>query len=99
MLSAESRFCPHVVIHPEQHKDDLGINEDPEKMAQLIQSATVFHPYPQPAVCGPWDRSHLNTPFTDGSHCGSAVMSLTSTHEGACLVPDPAQWVKDLALL
>ena len=32
-------------------------------------------------------------------HFGSAVMNLTSTHEIAGLIPGPAQWVKDLALL
>ena len=33
------------------------------------------------------------------SHCGSAVMNLTSIHETANLIPGLTQWVKDLALL
>ena len=33
------------------------------------------------------------------SHCGSLVMNLASIHEDAGSIPDPAQWVKDLALL
>ena len=34
-----------------------------------------------------------------GSHCGSAVMNLTSIHEDTGLIPDLAQWDKDPALL
>ena len=33
------------------------------------------------------------------SHCGTAVMNLTSIHEDEDSIPSPAQWVKDLALL
>ena len=34
-----------------------------------------------------------------GSHCGSAVMNLTSIHEDSGLIPGLAQWGKDPALL
>ena len=32
------------------------------------------------------------------SHCGSAVVNLTSIHEDTGLIPGLAQWVKDLVL-
>ena len=37
--------------------------------------------------------------FSGSSHCRSAEMSLIRNHEFAGLIPDPAQWVKDPALL
>ena len=33
------------------------------------------------------------------SHCGSAVINPSSIHEDMDLIPGPAQWAKDLALL
>ena len=33
------------------------------------------------------------------SRCGSVVMNLASIHEEVHLIPDPIQWVKDLAWL
>ena len=33
------------------------------------------------------------------SYCDSTVTNLTSIHEDTGLIPGPAQWVKDLALL
>ena len=33
------------------------------------------------------------------SHCGAAVTNPTRNHEVVGLIPDLAQWVKDLALL
>ena len=36
--------------------------------------------------------------FTWSSHCGSAEMKPTSTHEDAGLIPGLDQWVKVLAL-
>ena len=32
------------------------------------------------------------------SHCGSVVMNLTSIRENEGLIPNQAQWVKDLKL-
>ena len=32
------------------------------------------------------------------SHYGSAIMNPTGIHEDVGSIPDPAQWVKDLAL-
>ena len=29
------------------------------------------------------------------SHCDSVVMNLASIHEDVCLIPGPAQWIKD----
>ena len=37
--------------------------------------------------------------FVGSSCCGSAETNLTSIHKDASLIPDLAQWVKDLALL
>ena len=34
--------------------------------------------------------------YSWSSHCGSAVVNLSSNHEDAGLVPGLAQWVKDL---
>jgi len=43
--------------------------------------------------------SKVKYPHSGSSHCVSAVMSPTSIHEVAGLIPDLAEWVKDLALL
>ena len=37
--------------------------------------------------------------FFQSCHCGSAEANLTSIHEDTALIPDLAQWVKDLVLL
>ena len=36
--------------------------------------------------------------YTGSSHCGSAVMNLTSIQEDEGSIPGPTQWVKNLAL-
>ena len=41
---------------------------------------------------------HLNQRLIRTSHCGLMVMNPTSIHEDTSLIPDLAQWVKDLML-
>ena len=53
-------------------------------------------------ACASTDSSsmHLTDPgmkiFFRSSHYGAAEMNPTRNHEVACLIPGPAQWVKDL---
>ena len=44
--------------------------------------------------------SHVSKIHTSwSSHCGSAVINPTGSHEDTGLISVPAQWVKDPALL
>ena len=45
-----------------------------------------------------WGYHVIKNDSTQSSHCGSAVMNLTSIRENMGLISGLAQWVKDLVL-
>ena len=58
---------------------------------------TIAKTWMQPKC--PMTEEWMKKMFYSSSYCGSVVTNPTNIHEDAGLIPDPAQWVKDQALL